>query len=49
MTFAEAIAQLVARANLDKQAVVKLELLAQVLQDVPALEELLSKLVRDKR
>lgn len=49
MTFAEAIATLSAKVQLERQAVAKLELLVKALQENPALEELLISLIRAGR
>ena len=46
MTFSDALTQLIARVDLDRQALAKLQALAQALQATPALEDLLNLIVR---
>ena len=46
MTFSDALTQLIARVDLDRQALAKLQALAQALQAAPALEDLLNLIVR---
>lgn len=49
MTFAEALSALTVKVDLERQAIVKLELLAKALRENPALEELLTSLTRSTR